>query len=229
MPSEDAPSEDRRADGDPRDAPAKVSLPCLTGIDTGGADNPPPNGRPPSESAESAEPGEIGEPGDLTALKPPLVVGDHPGPGRATYPVSPYHPTVSAARLAATDAIIHGSTYLPTVGGGRVKVLWVHAQRIVARDYHFEVKGPDGSTHVLDVQLDIRDVDVYATYLKGAVEIPFLKVKTPQICIGADVIPANLPVAVQLPELTLEPVTAGQVLVDAADVRYTVLSSSPRR
>ncbi|MFD3578439.1 DUF6114 domain-containing protein [Streptomyces sp. NPDC058644] len=216
----------RDADEDPRDALAKVSLPCLTGVDTGGADNPPPTGPPPSESAE---PGEIGDPGDLTALKPPLVVGDQPGPGRATYPVSPYHPTVKAARLAATDAIIHGSTYLPTVGGGRVKVLWVHAKRIVARDYHFEAKGPDGSTHVLDVQLDIRDVDVYATYLKGAIEIPGLKVRTPQICIGADVIPANLPVAVQLPELTLEPVTAGQVLVDAADVRYTVLSSSPRR
>ncbi|MFC7303568.1 DUF6114 domain-containing protein [Streptomyces monticola] len=219
---------------------AEVSLPCLTGVDTGGLDNPPPEGEPPSGAGPSsggkngvpektAGRGRTGAPDDLTALKPPLVVGDQPGPGRATYPVSPYHPTVDAARLAATDAIIHGSTYLPTAGGGRIKVLWVHAERIVARDYHFEVKGPGGRTHVLDVQLDIRDVDVYATYLKGAIEIPHLRVRTPRICVGADVIPANLPVAVQLPELTLAPVTAGQVLVDAADVRYTILNSSPLR
>ncbi|MFE0170760.1 DUF6114 domain-containing protein [Streptomyces sp. NPDC059002] len=211
---------------DPSDPSAPVTSRCLSGIDTGGADNPPPTGKPPSESAK---PGEVGEPDDLTALRPPLVVGDQPGPGRATYPVTPYHPTVGATRLTATDAVIHGATYLPTVGGGRIKVLWVHAERIVARDYHFEVTGPDGSTHVLDVQLDIRNVDVYATYLSGAVEIPFLKVKTPKICVGADVVPANLPVAVRLPELTMAPVTAGQVLVDAADVRYTVLSSAPRR
>ncbi|MFJ9412701.1 DUF6114 domain-containing protein [Streptomyces sp. NPDC101227] len=222
----------RPAAGDPRDAAARVSLPCLTGVDTGGADNPdPPTGPPPSggdRPTRTAEPGAVGAPDDLTALRPPLVVGDQPGPGRAVYPVSPYHPTVSADRLAATDAIIHGATYLSTVGGGRIKVLWVHAERIVADDYHFEVQGPDGRTHVLDVQLDIRNVDVYATYLKGSLEIPGLKVNTPEICIGADIVPANLPIAVQLPELTMEPVTAGQVLVDAAEVRYTVLGSHPK-
>ncbi|MFJ9848223.1 DUF6114 domain-containing protein [Streptomyces sp. NPDC101150] len=222
----------RPAAGDPRDAAAHLSLPCLTGVDTGGADNPdPPTGPPPSGSdrpTRTAEPGTVGAPDDLTSLEPPLVVGDQPGPGRAVYPVSPYHPTVSAERLGATDAIIHGATYLSTVGGGRIKVLWVHAARIVADDYHFEVQGPDGRTHVLDVQLDIRNVDVYATYLKGSLEIPGLKVNTPEICIGADIVPANLPIAVQLPELTMEPVTAGQVLVDAAEVRYTVLGSHPK-
>ncbi|TJZ56903.1 hypothetical protein FCH28_05205 [Streptomyces piniterrae] len=218
--------------GDPRDTPAEVALPCLTGVDTGGADNPAPTGPPPSGQdrptppTKTAKPGTVGDPDDLTALKPPLVIGDQPGPGRAGYPISPYHPTVRATRLTATDAIIHGATYLPTVGGGRMKVLWVHAARIVADDYHLEVKGPDGTTHRLDVQLDIRNVDVYATYLKGSVEIPWLKVNTPQICVGADVIPANLPLAVQLPELTMEPVTASQVLVDAADVHYTVLRNS---
>ncbi|MEU9112474.1 DUF6114 domain-containing protein [Streptomyces sp. NPDC048483] len=242
-----APSAAARPTDDPRDAAARVSLPCLTGVDTGGADNPDPLRPPPSRDGRptrTAKPGEVGAPDDLTALKPPLVLGDQPGPGRATYPVSPYYPTVKATRLAATDAIIHGATYLPTVGGGRIKVLWVHAARIVADNYHFEVKGPgsasegsttsrggakrSGTTHILDVQLDIRNVDVYATYLKGSIEIPGLKVNTPQICVGADIVPANLPIAVRLPELTMEPVTAGQVLVDAAEVRYTVLGSRPK-
>ncbi|MFI9051462.1 DUF6114 domain-containing protein [Streptomyces sp. NPDC053427] len=224
------PAAARPAAGDPRDAAARLSLPCLTGVDTGGADNPEPTGPPPSGAGRptrTAQPGAVGAPDGLTALKPPLVIGDQPGPGRAAYPVSPYHPTVAATRLAATDAIIHGATYLPTLGGGRIKVLWVHAGRIVADNYHFEVQGPDGRTHILDVRLDIRDVDVYATSLKGSLEIPGLKVSTPVICIGADVVPANLPLAVQLPELTMEPVTAGQVLVDAAEVRYTVLGSHP--
>ncbi|WP_051877170.1 DUF6114 domain-containing protein [Streptomyces natalensis] len=228
----------RPGGGDPRGAAARVSLPCLSGVDTGGADNPDPTGPPPSEGGRpgrpgrptgTAEPGKIGDPDDLTALTPPLVFGDQPGPGRATYSVSPYYPTVNATRLTATDAIIHGATYLPTVGGGRIKVLWVHAARIVADDYHLDVKGPSGATHTLDVQLDIRDVDVYATYLKGSIEIPGLKVNTPHICIGADIIPANLPVAVRLPHLTVEPVTAGQVLVDTADVRYTRLGTHPQR
>ncbi|MFF2806224.1 DUF6114 domain-containing protein [Streptomyces sp. NPDC058000] len=219
----------RAADSDPRDALGALPLPCLTGIDTGGADNPDPTGPPPSGGdrpappTRTARPGEIGAPGDLTALTPPLVIGEQPGPGRATYPVSPYYPTVGATRLTATDALIHGATYLPTAGGGRIKVLWVHAARIVADDYHLRVTGPDGAAHVLDVQLDIRDVDVYATYLRGALDIPWLKVSTPRLCLGADVVPANLPVAVRLPALTLRPVTAGQVLVDAAEVHYRVL------
>ncbi|WP_274564084.1 DUF6114 domain-containing protein [Streptomyces spiramyceticus] len=200
-----------------------VTLPCLTGVDTGGRDNPPAAGDPPSR--QTAEPGKVGRPGDLSALKPPLVVGKQPGPGRATYPVSPYHPEVGATRLDAYDAVIHGATYLPTIGGGRVKVLWVHAERLVAKDYHFEVTGPDGTPQTIDVQLDIRNVDVYATELTGSIEIPFLKVNTPRICIGADVVPANLPVAVQLPRLTVESVEAGQVLVDAADVRFSGLTT----
>ncbi|MBT2507942.1 hypothetical protein J7I98_19045 [Streptomyces sp. ISL-98] len=200
-----------------------VTLPCLTGLDTGGRDNPPAEGDPPSR--QTAEPGKVGRPGDLTALKPPLVVGKQPGPGRAAYPVSPYHPEVGATRLDAYDAVIHGATYLPTLGGGRVKVLWVHAERLVAKDYHLEVAGPDGTPQTIDVQLDIRNVDVYATELTASIEIPFLKVNTPRICIGADVVPANLPVAVQLPRLTVESVEAGQVLVDAADVRFSGLTT----
>ncbi|WP_052230302.1 DUF6114 domain-containing protein [Streptomyces sp. CT34] len=220
----------RPATGDPRHALGDVALPCLTGVDTGGAGTPGPTGPPPSGGdrpappTTTARPGTIGDPGDLTPLAPPLVVGDQPGPGRAAYPVSPYFPTVGATRLASTDAIIHGATYLPTVGGGRIKVLWVHAARIVADHYRLRVPGPDGTPHTLDVRLDIRNVDVYATYLRGSLDIPWLKVGTPQLCIGADIVPADLPIAVRLPELTMEPVTAGQVLVDAADVRYTVLS-----
>ncbi|MFE6690534.1 DUF6114 domain-containing protein [Streptomyces sp. NPDC057743] len=213
------------------DAPGHIPLPCLSGPDTGGADDPAPTGPPPSGGGRSApptrtaHPGEIGTPGDLTALAPPVVIGQQPGPGRATYPVSPYYPTVGATRLTATDAVVHGATYLPTLGGGRIKVLWVHAARIVADDYRLRVTGPDGAPHLLDVQLDIRNVDVYATYLQGSLEIPWLRVRTPRICLGADVIPANLPIAVRLPSLTLRPVTAGQVLVDAAEVRYALLGS----
>ncbi|GAA2645819.1 DUF6114 domain-containing protein [Streptomyces lunalinharesii] len=216
----------RAADPDPRDA---LGLPCLSGVDTGGADDPAPTGPPPSGGdrpappTRTARPGAIGAPDDRTPLAPPVVVGDQPGPGRADYPVSPYHPTVGATRLTATDALVHGATHLPTAGGGRIKVLWVHAARIVADDYHLRVTGPDGFDHVLDVQLDIRNVDVYATSLRGALVIPWLGVSTPQLCLGADVVPANLPIAVRLPSLTLRPVTAGQVLVDAAEVRYRVL------
>ncbi|QRX96218.1 DUF6114 domain-containing protein [Streptomyces noursei] len=225
------PAPARAADGDPRDAPGRIPLPCLTGLDTGGATDPPPTGPPPSGGdrpappTRTARPGEIGAPDDTTALAPPVVVGEQPGPGRATYPVSPYYPTVGATRLAATDALVHGATYLPTAGGGRIKVLWVHAARILADDYRLRVTGPDGTDHLLHVQLDIRDVDVYATYLQGALEIPWLNVSTPRLCLGADAVPANLPLAVRLPSLTLRPVTAGQVLVDAAEVRYRLLGS----
>ncbi|UGY94477.1 DUF6114 domain-containing protein [Streptomyces gobiensis] len=208
--SDDRPGTPPRPAKEPGLKGPMVGLPCLTGIDTGDLDN--------------ADPGEIGEPDDLSALKPPIVLGRQPGRPRATYPVSPRHPRVNATRLEATDAIIHGSTYLKTAEG-RIKVLWVHAKRIVATDYHLELDAPRGRRHVLDVQLDIRDVDVYATYLRGSIEIPGLKVKTPRICIGADVIPANLPVAVRLPKLSLEPVEAGQVLVDTADVRYRDLKT----
>ncbi|MFK0295991.1 DUF6114 domain-containing protein [Streptomyces sp. NPDC090442] len=221
-----------RATGDdPRDAPGRAPLPCLTGLDTGGADDPAPTGPPPSGGGRSAppirtaRPGEIGTPADLTALAPPVVIGRQPGPGRATYPVSPYYPTVSATRLTATDAVVHGATYLPTLGGGRIKVLWVHAARIVADDYRLRVTGPEGTPRLLDVQLDIRNVDVYATSLQGALEIPWLRVRTPSVRLGADVIPANLPIAVRLPSLTLRPVTAGQVLADAAEARYAHLGS----
>ncbi|MFB6604481.1 DUF6114 domain-containing protein [Streptomyces noursei] len=219
----------RAADPDPRDALGALRLPCLTGVDTGGADDPAPTGPPPSGGdrpappTRTARPGAVGAPDDRTPLVPPLVVGAQPGPGRAAYPVSPYYPTVGATRLTATDALVHGATYLPTAGGGRIKVLWVHAARIVADDYRLRVTGPDGSDHVLDVRLDIRDVDVYATFLQGALVIPWLEVSTPQLCLGADVVPANLPIAVRLPLLTLRPVSAGQVLVDAAEVRYRVL------
>lgn len=204
----------------------QVTLPCLTGVDTGGLDNPPPGGDPPSR--ETARPGPVEDPDDLAALTPPLVIGNRPGPGRATYPVGPHPPEVGATRLDAYDAIIHGATYLPTVGGGRVKVLWIHAERLVAKDYRFRVEGPDGTPSTIDVQLDIRDVDVYATVLTASIRIPVIGVDTPRICVGADIIPANLPVAVRLPRLTATSVEAGQVLVDAGDVRFTGLTAGPR-
>lgn len=218
------PGDDDSEGDDPRQKPGEWQLPCLSGPDTGGAGNQK-TGPPASEGGtaekpyKEAEPGEVNEDDDLTPRRPPLVVGDQPGPGRAEYAVSPGHPTVSATRLDAYDAVIHGSTYLKTADGP-LKVLWVHAERIVAKDYHLEQKGPDGTTHTIDVQLDIRNVDVYATYLNGSIEIPKLNVNTPRICIGADVIPANLPVAAQLPVLSLDPVEAGQVLVDTSDVRF---------
>ncbi|MFD9497839.1 DUF6114 domain-containing protein [Streptomyces sp. NPDC060035] len=224
---EPEPSASASAPSEPSEPPGEqVTLPCLTGVDTGGLDNPPPGGDPPSR--ETAKPGPIKNPDDLTALTPPLAIGDRPGPGRATYPVGPHPPEVGATRLDAYDAIIHGTTYLPTVGGGRVKVLWIHAERLVAKDYRFRVEGPDGTPSTIDVQLDIRNVDVYATVLTASIRIPVIGVDTPRICIGADIIPANLPVSVRLPRLTAKSVEAGQVLVDAGDVRFTGLTAGPR-
>ncbi|MGW8377427.1 DUF6114 domain-containing protein [Streptomyces sp. ODS28] len=211
--------------GDPRQGPARWQVPCAAGADTGGRDNPP-TGEPPSRGGEPQDPevakrGEINDDDDYSPRRPPLVVGDQPGPGRAGYPVSPRYPEVRSDRLTAYNAVIHGSTYLRKKGGGRIKVLWVHADRLVAKNYHLEVRGPDGTKHRLDTQLDIPNVDVYATYLNGSVEIPKLNVNTPKICVGADAIPANLPVAVQLPALTMDPVRAGQVLVDADRVGFS--------
>ncbi|MFD6278887.1 hypothetical protein ACFWFI_25480 [Streptomyces sp. NPDC060209] len=77
-------------------------------------------------------------------------------------------------------------------------------------------------------QLGIRDVDVHATVLTASIRIRFIDVGTSRICIGADIIPADLPAAIQLPRLTARPAEAGQVLVDAQDVRRTGLTAGPR-
>ncbi|NBM19634.1 DUF6114 domain-containing protein [Streptomyces sp. GC420] len=201
---------------------ARVTLPCLTGIDTGGLPNP---GEDPGE----AEPGEIAEdPDDLTALWPPIVIGDQPGRPRATYPISPGHPEVGADSLTAYGAIIHGATYLSTVDGHRMKVLWVHADRLVADNYRFRVE-TGSQVQTIDVDLDIPQVDIYVTRLTGSITIPVLNVSTPRICIGADIVPANLPIAVQLPRLSVTAVEAGQVLVDAETVNFSELSVSSHR
>lgn len=187
----------------------QVTLPCLTGVDTGGLPNPEPGGMPE-------------DPDDLTALRPPVVVGDQPGRPRATYPVNSVYPQVGADSLTAYGAIVHGATYLGTVGGGRLKVLWVHADRLVADDYTFRLETP-GQVQTIDVDLDIPQVDIYVTQLSGSLTIPVIDVATPRICIGADVVPANLPIAVQLPELSVTAVEAGQVLVDAETVNFSDL------
>ncbi|WP_327180806.1 hypothetical protein [Streptomyces sp. NBC_01334] len=164
------------------------------------------------------------DPDDLTALRPPVVVGDQPGRPRATYPVNTVYPQVGADSLTAYGAVIHGATYLATVGGGRLKVLWVHADRLVADDYTFRLETP-GQVQTIDVDLDIPQVDIYVTQLSGSLTIPVIDVATPRICIGADVVPANLPIAVQLPELSVTAVEAGQVLVDAETVDFSGLSA----
>ncbi|GGJ38735.1 hypothetical protein [Streptomyces brasiliensis] len=61
-------------------------------------------------------------------------------------------------------------------------------------------------------------VDIYVTRLTGAIVVPNPDVSSPRICPGADVLPADLPIAVQLPELGVSTLEAGQVLVDAATV-----------
>ncbi|MGW6920012.1 DUF6114 domain-containing protein [Streptomyces sp. NPDC054950] len=189
----------------------QVTLPCLTGVDTGGLPHPEPGGMPE-------------DPDDLTALRPPVVVGDQPGRPRATYPVNSVYAQVGADSLTAYGAIIHGATYLGTVGGGRLKVLWVHADRLVADDYTFRLETP-GQVQTIDVDLDIPQVDIYVTQLSGSLTIPVIDVATPRICIGADVVPANLPIAVRLPELSVTAVEAGQVLVDAETVNFSGLSA----
>lgn len=176
-------------------------------MDTGGLPNP-----------EEAEPGVSPEdPDDLTALLPPLVDSGGGGRPRATPPVGPLHPDVGADSLTAYDAIIQGATYLGTVSGERMKVLWVHADRLVAENYALELE-VDGRRYTIDVDLDITQVDVYVTELTGSITIPFIEVSTPRICVGADIVPANLPISIPLPELSVTEVEAGQVLVDAEHV-----------
>ncbi|MFD9460419.1 hypothetical protein ACFWBT_05755, partial [Streptomyces sp. NPDC060027] len=215
----DSPDHDDRAteEREDRAGAAQVTLPCLTGVDTGGLPNP-------DQELEEATPGETAaDPDDLTALRPPVVIGDQPGRPRSTYPISPAYPEVGADTLTAYGAVIHGATYLPAVGGGRMKVLWVHADRLVADDYTFRLESAD-QVQTIDVDLDIPQVDIYVTRLTGSIAIPVLGVGTPRICIGADIVPANLPVAVQLPKLSVTAVEAGQVLVDAETVNFADLS-----
>lgn len=145
------------------------------------------------------------------------------GAPRSTYPISPDYPEVGADTLTAYGAIIHGATYLPTADGGRMKVLWVHADRLIADNYTFRLESA-GQVRTIDVDLDIPQVDIYVTQLTGSITIPVLGVATPRICVGADIVPANLPVAVQLPKLSVTAVEAGQVLVDAETVNFTDLS-----
>ncbi|WP_405918155.1 hypothetical protein [Streptomyces sp. NBC_00728] len=146
-----------------------------------------------------------------------------PGRPRYTHPVSPAFPEVGADTLTAYGAVIHGATYLPTAVGGRMKVLWVHADRLVADDYSFRLESA-GQVQTIDVDLDIPQVDIYVTQLTGSITIPVLGVGTPRVCVGADVVPANLPIAVRLPKLSVTAAEAGQVLVDAEAVDFTGLS-----
>ncbi|MFE9972250.1 DUF6114 domain-containing protein [Streptomyces hirsutus] len=207
---------------DPRKDAAQVTLPCLTGIDTGGLPNPDQDAPGSGEEAESgAMPG---DPDDLTALRPPIVIGDQPGRPRSTYPVNTLYPEVGADSLTAHGAVIHGATYLRTADGGRMKVLWVHADRLVADDYTFRLETA-GQVQTIDVDLDIPQVDIYVTQLTGSITIPVIDVATPRICIGADIVPANLPIAVHLPELSVTAVEAGQVLVDAETVNFSGLKA----
>ncbi|MGW7611365.1 DUF6114 domain-containing protein [Streptomyces sp. NPDC054766] len=98
---------------DDRAGAARVTLPCLTGVDTGGLPDP-------DQELEEATPGKTSaDPDDLTALRPPVVVGDRPGRPRSAYPISPDHPEVGADTLTAYGAIIHGAAYLPTADGRR--------------------------------------------------------------------------------------------------------------
>ncbi|MFD7130972.1 DUF6114 domain-containing protein [Streptomyces sp. NPDC059894] len=216
-----ATEEDEEEEEEEKAGAAQVTLPCLTGIDTGGLPNP-------DQEPEEATPGETADdPDDLTALRPPIVIGDQPGRPRATYPVSPLYPEVGADTLTAYGAIIHGATYLPTADGRQLKVLWVHADRLVADDYAFRLESA-GQVQTIDVDLDIPQVDIYVTQLTGSITIPVLGVGTPRICVGADIVPANLPIAVQLPKLSVTAVEAGQVLVDAETVNFADLSIRSR-
>ncbi|RNL82198.1 DUF6114 domain-containing protein [Halostreptopolyspora alba] len=227
--------EDEDDEGD-EDAP-QVTLPCLTGVDTGGLPNPETtgDGDPPEggggdtspdtvEDLEKAEPGELPEdPEELSARRPPIVIGDQPGRPRATYPVGPDYPEVGADSLTAHGAIIHGATYLDTVREDQLKVLWVHADQLVAENYTFSLT-VDDQVHTIDVDLDISDVDIYVTELTGSITIPFVDVGTPRVCVGADIVPANLPIAVNLPKLSVTEAEAGQVLIDAESVGTSDLS-----
>lgn len=131
---------------------------------------------------------------------------------------------VSADKLLATGFTFRGSVHLPTADGGRIKALVFHADNLKADNYSISTMD-SGSRLGLTVDLDIDDVDIYATYLGGLITVPYLDIPLLPIELSADLIPTWLPLELKLPLFSGDDVKAGQVFIRAGTVRSTDLSA----
>jgi hypothetical protein len=132
-------------------------------------------------------------------------------------------PEVSADKLMATGFTFRGTVDLPT-DGGTVKALVFHADNLKADNYRILTKDP-GPDLRLGIDLDIDDVDIYATHLGGLITVPYLDVPLLPVEITADLIPTWLPLNIWLPAFSGNGVEAGQVFIRAGTVRGSDLSA----
>lgn len=133
-------------------------------------------------------------------------------------------PDVAADRLLATGFTFRGAINLPTAGGGQVKALIFHADNLKADNYRIRTNDP-GPRLDLGIDLDIDDVDIYATHLGGLITVPYLNVPLLPIEITADLIPTWLPLNISLPLFSGDDVRAGQVFIRAGTVRGSDLKA----
>ncbi|BEL03066.1 hypothetical protein Q0Z83_012570 [Actinoplanes sichuanensis] len=198
-------------------APTPSPTPAPSGGDTTGTPVPSGSGEPgpgtsPSVSA-SASPSagmtvapRMTNPGRITAIK----YGENV-------------PAVSADRLLATGFTFRGTVELPT-DSGTVKALVFHADNLKADNYRI-LTGDPGPDLRLGIDLDIDDVDIYATHLGGLITVPYLDVPLLPVEITADLIPTWLPLNIWLPAFSGNGVKAGQVFIRAGTVRGSHLAA----
>jgi hypothetical protein len=134
-------------------------------------------------------------------------------------------PEVAADRLLATGFTFKGTVDMPTVGGDPIKALVFHADNLKADNYRIGTTDP-GPRLDLGIDLDIDDVDIYATYLGGLITVPYLNVPLLPITLTADLIPTWLPLQIKLPLFSGDNVKAGQVFIRAGTVRGDDLSAA---
>lgn len=132
-------------------------------------------------------------------------------------------PDVGADKLTATGFTFKGTAELPTAGG-TVKALIFHADNLKADNYRITTRDP-GSRLKLGVDLDIDDVDIYATHLGGLITVPYLEIPLLPVEITADLIPAWLPLNIWLPAFSGNDVEAGQVFIRAGTVNSADLTA----
>ncbi|MET8147191.1 DUF6114 domain-containing protein [Actinoplanes sp. NPDC049668] len=133
-------------------------------------------------------------------------------------------PQVRADKLLATGFTVKGAVNLPTVDGGTIKALVFHADNLKADNYRITTTDP-GPRLELGIDLDIDDVDIYATRLSGVVTVPYLDIEVLPIEITAGLIPTWLPLDLTLPVFSGNDVRAGQVFIRARTVRGSDLSA----
>jgi hypothetical protein len=145
-------------------------------------------------------------------------------PGRITaIKYGEYVPEVSADKLMATGFMFRGTVRLPT-DGGTVEALVFHADNLKAGNYRILTRDP-GPDLRLGIDLDIDDVDIYATHLGGLITVPHLDVPLLPVEMTADLIPTWLPLDIWLPAFSGNGVKAGQVFIRAGTVRGSDLSA----